>query len=136
MQGRAFLNAARRAAAGTTEEDWRAGVIHAYYGLFLECRDALVRWGFSIPRQQSVHSYVRFRFLHATDADLKRIGNSLDPLFRDRSKASYDLIATAGFTSDALANQSIQKAENALALLDQIDADPARRAAAIAAIPP
>jgi hypothetical protein len=136
MQGRAFLNVARRAAARTAEEDWRAAVIHAYYALFLECRDALVRWGFPMPRQQSVHSYVQFRFRHAAHADLNYIGDRLDPLFRDRNRASYEVSNSAGFTSGALANQSIQKAENALGLLDQIDADPTRRTAAIAAIPP
>lgn len=100
MQGRAFLNVARHVASRATEEDRRAAVIHAYYALFLECRDALIRWGFRIPRQQSVHSYVRFRFLNATDADLRRIGDFLEDLFRDRSRASYELISTTGFTTD------------------------------------
>jgi hypothetical protein len=136
MQGRAFLNVARHLAARATEEDWRAAVIHAYYALFLECRDVLIRWGFRIPRQQSVHSYVRFRLLNASDADLKRVGDFLENLFRDRSRASYELISTTRFTTDALARQRIQDAVDGLALLDAIDADAALRAAAIAAIPP
>jgi hypothetical protein len=88
MQGREILNVARDTVLRGTEEYWRATVVHAYYALFLECRDALIRWGLRIPRQQSVHSYVRFRFLHAMDADLKRTGNMLEALLIDRNRAS------------------------------------------------
>lgn len=136
MQGRAFLEVARELFPGTTEAHWRAAVIHAYYALFLECRDALTRWGITIPPHQNVHSVVRLRFLYASDPDLKELGRNLDHWGRYRNQASYNLAALAIFTANNLAQDAIQEIDAALAVLDAIEADPARRAAAIAAFPP
>jgi len=109
MQGRAFLDVARTLVSTATEPYWRATVIHAYYALFLECRDALGRWGIAFtPR----------------------------PRCRKRNDASYNMGALSDFATDRLAREAIQETTAALALLDAIDSDPARRAAAIAAFPP
>jgi hypothetical protein len=67
---------------------------------------------------------------------LKKIGIALDHLSQRRSWASYLLSPHARHGSEAAARQSIQQAADALILLDAVDADPARRVAAVASIPP
>lgn len=91
MQGRDFLEVAQALVGGTKEVHWRATVIHAYYALILECRDALTRWSVPIAPRQNVHSAVRLRFLFASDPDLKRIGSTLDDWVRHRNDARYNL---------------------------------------------
>jgi hypothetical protein len=136
MQGRAFLEVAREVFAGTTEAHWRATVIHAYYALFLECRDALIRRGVPAPPRQTAHSTVRLRFIYAADSDLKQLGYALDKWCPHRNHASYDLRTLSKFATDRLAQDAIAEVAAALALLDAIESDPTRHAAAIAALPP
>jgi hypothetical protein len=109
-------------------------VIHAYYALFLECRDALARWGRSSPRES--HRQVRLTFQYAADQDLKWIADALEVLSKHRTYASYDMVPRTVFLSDADTSSLLRQAADALVLLDAIDADPARRAAAIASLPP
>jgi len=135
MAGKGFLAVAQDVAVGTTEFHWRAAVIHAYYALFLECRDTLSRWGFAPPRRDNVHAWVRLRLIFATDTNLQFIGDRLDRLVRWRNQASYNMQSRA-FTIPVIAQDAIHEASISLTLLDQIDGDPVRRAAAIASIRP
>ena len=137
MQGREFLDLARELlASGTSPRHWRAVVIHAYYALLLECREAMARWGLPpVPRQQ-VHAQVRLRLVYASDADLKRIGNALVVLNKHRNAASYDLAPLSQFASAKVAQADVQLAGDAVVLLDSIDGDATRRAAAIGSIRP
>src|SRR5437667_5408859 len=92
MRGREFLELAREILAfGTSARHWRAVIIHAYYALLLECRDAMTRWGLPPMSRHQIHAQVRFRLLRATDRDLNTIGRALEALTKDRNYAKYDL---------------------------------------------
>jgi hypothetical protein len=136
MQGREFLELARELLPGTLPRHWRGIVIHAYYALLLECRDAMTAWGLPSLSRQQVHAQVRLRLTFSSDPDLKQIGLKLEELGRHRNWASYDLRSLPMFTSSATASRDVQVAADALALLDAINADPARRATAVASIQP
>jgi hypothetical protein len=137
MPGREFLELARELLAlGTLPRHWRAVIIHAYYGLFHECLDAMTHWGLPPPARHSVHFQVRNRLIYATDSVLKDIGHRLETLGRHRNAASYDLRGLPLFASPSAAIDAVKMATDALALLDAIDADPVRRAAAVAGIRP
>jgi hypothetical protein len=134
MRGRAFIDLAPDVLAGNTEAHRRGAVGCAYYGLMLECRDALFRWGFKQPPRDNVHPFVRLRFSYAADPDLKKIGRALEDLVKMRNRADYDLAPHADFASNVLVQKAIDDAKAALALLDAVDADLARQAAAIVAV--
>jgi hypothetical protein len=99
----------------------------------LECWETLLRWGFTIPPRENVHSFVRLRFVYPADPDLKTIGRILEVLGQLRNDADYRLTAPR-FRTDVFAQKAAQDASRALALLDAIDGDSARQAAAIASI--
>jgi hypothetical protein len=136
MEGKEFLDLAQEIVAGGSERHWRGAHIHAYYALFLEARDTLTSWGLPAPPQHTVHTFVRLKFTYASNADCKRIGYALDFLSQRRHWASYQLTPHRSFASEAFARRSMREAADALALLDAIEADPARRSSAIASLPP
>src|SRR5262249_41664751 len=136
MLGREFLKPAKTLANESSEADWRGAVVHAYYALFLEGREALVRWGRPSVGRHNLHHTARLRFTYASDADLKKIGTTLEALANLRGRASYDLGLVAKFTSPSAALTAVRDAIDAIVLLDAIDNDPQRRAAAIASLPP
>lgn len=136
MDGRAFLDIARDLAAGPAEAHWRTAAGRSYDALFHEGLWMLLRWGFIGPPRDNVHTFVRLRFIYATDPDLKSIGRSLEALLRLRNDADYQLAAPGPFVSARRVTRAIDVARDAIALLDQIDGDPIRRGAAIAAIRP
>src|SRR5947209_18448632 len=133
MDGRAFLGIARELMLGGSEPHWRAAAGRAYYALMLEGREALRAWGFVLPPRDQVHAFVRLRFTYAADPDAKSIGWDLDRLVQLRNHADYDLSAPQ-FATDGRAQDSINRAARALALLDAIAGDPVRRAAVVADI--
>ncbi len=134
MQGREFLQSARSNVRGGSEPFWREAVVGAYYALFLECREALARWRHPIPPKQNVHYSVRGAFVFAKDPNLKAIGYALEWLSNARNKAHYDIRPSFNFTSVKHAERTIKRSEDALALLDAIEADPIRLRQAIASL--
>jgi hypothetical protein len=73
---------------------------------------------------------------YAKNTDLHSIGDALDDLIRLRNHACYDLAPHPDFASATKAHNAITRNANASRLLDAIEADPQRRAAAIASLPP
>ena len=136
MRGREFRDLARELVAGNRPYHWRGATIHAYYALLLECRETMTGWGLPTPSRHQVHATIRLRLLYAMDADVKQIGRHLEKLAEHRSHASYDVRSLPMFATDQNAREDVKRADDALALLDAIDADPGRRATAIASIRP
>lgn len=136
MQGREFLGPARTLANQPSEAYWRGAAIHAYYAIFLECREALARWNRLPAGRQNIHPAVRLKFTYTTNPDLRKIAVVLESLIILRNLGSYNLGFVFKFTSPGAAQNAIQDATDAITLLDAIEADPTRRAAAIASLPP
>jgi hypothetical protein len=134
MDGRAFLRSATALLAQPSEENWRSAAGRAYYGILHEARVALGRWGFPPPPRQDIHAFVRLRFTFAVNPELKRIRKVLEELGRLRNTADYRLEVPGPFLTDVQAAHAVSSARDAIDLFDQIEADPARRATAIAAI--
>jgi hypothetical protein len=134
MDGRAFLQSARHLLATPSEANWRSAAGRAYYALLHEGRVVLERWGFPLPPRDSIHTFVRLRFTYPADADVKKVGDALDRLSKLRTAADYRLASPGSFATAADADDAVQRAEAAIDLLNQIDTDPTRRTAAIAAV--
>ena len=133
MRGREFLNTANRLSAMSAESDWRSAMSRSYYALLLECRDTLRQWGFPIP-PRATHRDVYHHLQFPKNADLNNIARTFQNLSNKRNTADYDLIPHPMFATATDAIAVIREARDAIALLDAIDSDPARRAQAIADI--
>lgn len=133
MRGREFLDTARRLSAMTAEPDWRSAMSRAYYALFLECRHSLNRWGFPIPPRTS-HRDVYQHLQFPKNADLNQIARTFQNLSSKRNRADYDLTPHGMFTKATDVVAVIREAGDAVALLDALEADPARLKQAIADI--
>jgi hypothetical protein len=134
MDGRVFLDIAKELIRGGTEGHWRSTAGRAYYALLQEGKAALERWGFATPRRDQIHTYVRLRFVYATDPELQEVGHALERLVFSRDRADYHLASPGSFADDRQARKAIDDAERNIARLDKLEADPSRRAAAIAGI--
>jgi hypothetical protein len=120
--------------AAPSEANWRSAAGRAYYALLHEGRAALERWGFPLLLRESIHNFVRARFDYPANLDVRQVGDALGRLSQLRNAADYRLASPGKFATAAEADVAVQRAEKAIDLLDQIDADPARRAAAVAAV--
>ena len=76
---------------------------------------------------------MRSRFYLSGNSDLTPIGALLNELSRLRTRADYEM-ATHYFRTKSRAAQAVTDAENGLKLLAALEADPAKLAAAVAAI--
>jgi hypothetical protein len=133
MHGRGFLKVGRDLLQHGSEADLRTAAGRAYYALVQEAAEKLKDWGCRIPRDR-FHMAIRLAFVQATISDLKRIGQTLEDLGRLRNQSDYQLDQPGDFARPTATKHAVQAAESTIALLDAIDADPARRAAAVADI--
>ena len=134
MLGRDFLQPAKDLAPLTKEAHWRAAVGCAYYAVMLEARDALERWGFGTFPPHQVHVQVRLRFTYPAHSDVKLVGQALDLLVQWHNRAHYRMSQVGPFSSNQVVVRAIKLAQDGIAVLDRLNADPAQRAAAVAAI--
>ena len=134
MKGREFLESARTLLAVGGEDNWRTAAGRSYYALLHEGETALTRWGFPKPPGEQLHQFVRRRFNFTPHPDLRQIGGVLDVLSNRRNQADYQLSVAGPFATDVLAGEAVRVASTMIALLDAIEADPAREAAVIVAL--
>jgi hypothetical protein len=134
MGGREFLQSARALLAVPSEANGRSAAGRAYYALLHEGRVALDRWGFPLPPRENIHTFVRPRFDWPADPAVRQVGAALDSLSRLRNAADYRLTIPGPFATAKDAKDALTLAVAAIDLLDQIEADPARRTAAVAAV--
>lgn len=133
MQGREFLDVAVKLAGEQLEADWRTAAGRAYYALMQEGRAILQRWGITPAPREELHRFVHLRFVYAADADLKDVGRKLEQLGRLRNQADYQIDNPGPFNSAAIVKRAVALAKATIALLDQIQSDSNRQAAAMAA---
>jgi hypothetical protein len=134
MDGRTFLDAARHLLAADTEPTRRAMAAPLYYAALHEARVALERWGFVPAPGEDVGRFVVARFGCGPHPDLLRVEGVLHRLDEFYDEAFGQLSTVGNFADNWHARHMLSLAEVGIDLLDQIEADPARRAAAVAAI--
>jgi len=113
------------------EANWRTAASRLYLALLHEARAALDRWGFPLPLQEDIHDFVVSRFGLLPNLNLLRVWDALQRLKSLAEDADFALAAAGVFANAAEVSQHLVLAQVAIALLDQIDNDPARRAAVI-----
>src|SRR5437879_3740021 len=99
----------------------------------LEDREALRHWGFLIPKGDQIHRFVRLRLLYAGDPDLSAVSLTLEESGKLRAEADYQIEKPGRFATLDDALQAAIDSNDALVLLDGVDGDKVRRAAAISA---
>jgi hypothetical protein len=131
MDGRDFLAAAQHLLSLPQEVCWRSAANRLYLAVLLEARAALERWGFPLLPQDDIHDFVVSRFGSPLSLDLLRVEDGLRRLRSLATEADFALSAVGSFANAGPVSQHLVLAQVVIDLLDQIDNDPVRRAAAI-----
>lgn len=127
MDARDFLVLARQLIGSSDEAAWRSGVSRGYYAAFHVCREFMEWLRFKPPQSDRAHAYLWMRFHNSQDALLIQAGGELSNLRGRRNIADYDLRRSM---SQAAARIEVQAAEAIITLIETIQRDPARSAAA------
>ncbi|MDR3633939.1 MAG: hypothetical protein P4L84_09050 [Isosphaeraceae bacterium] len=84
-----------------------------------------------------MHSFVKNTLVYSNDLDMKQVGLTLERLGQTRNDADYQLSDPKRlFIRAEFVLERIEHAHKALVLLDEVDSDDTRRAAAIASTKP
>jgi hypothetical protein len=133
MDGRAFLDSARYLLKAPSEANWRSAAGRAYLAVFHEARAALERWGFHLLPQEDAHSVLPARFVATLLMDLIRVEDALNRLDQLQREGDHNLAQPGSFANAQQISLLVGVAQ-VIYLLDQIEADPPRRAVAIGAL--
>ena len=136
MEGRALLDVGRELATGLTEARWRSSVGRAYFALLHE---VLGRAGAGAS-----HCLLATRCTHSPGSNsfMRPIPTSNGsgwpsrPLDGFATRPTTNFGTSGPFVSPRIAATALTDAEGAIAVLDAIESDPARRASAARTIPP
>ncbi len=131
MDGRAFLGSAQRLLTAPNEANWRSAAGRLYIAMLQEAKEALGRWGFPLSAQDDIHLFVLSRFGSAPNFDLLRVEDVLKRLGQFSRDADYFLGSPGAFLDAREVSHMQALAQVGIDLLDQIEADAARRTAAI-----
>jgi hypothetical protein len=102
--------------------------------VFHEARAALERWGFHLLAQEDAHSVLPARFVATLLMDLIRVEDALNRLGQLQREGDLNLAQPGPFANAQQISLLVAVAQVVVDLLDQIEADPPRRAVAIAAL--
>jgi hypothetical protein len=134
MDGRAFLGSVQHLLGVDNEANRRSAAGRLYLALLHEANAVLERWGFPRPAQDDSYSFVTSRCNTLTHTELLQIKVGVEEL-RDLTQIADHALVSAGRFADAVEiSRRRFLAEGLIDLLDQIDNDPARRAATVADI--
>ena len=134
MDGRAFLDSTRHLLSAPNEANWRSAAGCMYLALLNETRVVLERWGFPLPFGAVVDTFVLDRVGSVPHLDLLRIEDVLRRGNDLRHAGGYELTTPGDFANDSEVQRLLVLVTLTIALLDQIEAVPARRSTLIAAL--
>src|SRR5262245_15165552 len=134
MDGRSFLDAVQYLLAAPSELNRRVAAGPLYCAALNEARDALDRWGFVAPADADAYDFVYERFDEVMNFDLMRIAELLGRVEEYRALADDSRSPPSEFADDTKVIGFRGVVLFAIDLLAQIEADPTRRAKAIADI--
>ena len=134
MDGTAFLVSARLLMRKPSEVSRRSAVSRGYFAILNEARSVLKRWGFSVAVKAGVDPSVISLFEKAVNRDAIRVWDVLTQLEQNREDADYFLTGPVAFADEREVRRLLLLVQIGIDLLDELVADPVRRAATVAAL--
>lgn len=134
MVGKDFLESANLLQSIPTEANWRSSIGRAFLAYLHELLAALARWGFPKPVGVDPLLFVQSCLARTQVMDATRLEVGAADLLKRTQEADFDLSSSPQFQDKYYSTDTYFLASTLIALIQQIEADPARLAAVIAAI--